>query len=110
MSDTSDLAAMGFRVEDSSGSYRLIRTTDGSQAALYSPDGQRSLNGALGVLHSITMEQAVRIGLAMARAILNDEAQRLTQPAWQPESMDRAPGDSVPRISYFPQINPGSAR
>jgi hypothetical protein len=121
MSDTTDLAAMGFRVDDSSGSYRLIRTTDGSQAALYSSDGQRSLSGCLGrldemamdhegVLHPMTMERATRIGLAMARAILEHEEKARNQPRWQPEGMDRPPGDTLPPVSYFPEHNPGSVR
>jgi hypothetical protein len=108
-SDRTELNALGFRLDGTSGSYRLIRA-DGSQAALYSPDGQRSLNGALGALHSMTWEQAVRIGTSMARAILADEAQRLTLPRWQPPSLDRPPGDAIRVTSYFPEFNPESVR
>jgi hypothetical protein len=119
-SDQQELSALGFRLDASSGSFRLMRA-DGSQAALYERSGQRSLSGCLGrldemtmdqegVFRPMTMEQATRIGLAMARAILADEAQRLKLPRWQPPSVDRPPGDTNPVTSYFPEFNPRSVR
>lgn len=73
------LAQSGFRVDSSTGSYRLIRS-HGGQAAFYALDGQGSLSGHLGHISDTTLDQAEKRGLAIAQKILRDEARRLSLP------------------------------
>jgi hypothetical protein len=85
------LRTLGFRLDTTTGSYRLIRTFDSSQAQLYSLTGSTPTaadglpiegSGNLGnLLHfdSAELSQMAISGLALARAILKDEATRLTQ-------------------------------
>jgi hypothetical protein len=73
------LRQAGFRVDASTGSYRLKRS-DGFQAANYDLRGQGSVSGHLGHVSNRNYEQAVERGLAIAQLILKDEAARLALP------------------------------
>jgi hypothetical protein len=84
------LRQLGFRITSHTGAHRLIRQ-DGSQAQLYRLDGRLDVNGYLGLISEVSLDQAAIKGLAVARAILQEESDRLKLPRWIPPSIDSKP-------------------
>jgi hypothetical protein len=86
------LNQLGFKLDSSTGFHRLLRTTDGSQAHLYSvEDPKNSRQGILGDIGSVPRDIAAVLALELAEAILNDQAERLKLPRWTPPSVDSTP-------------------
>ena len=85
------LRQLGFRVDSTTGSHRLLRS-DGSQAQLYSLKGGFGTNsGNLGNIETLTADQAAVAGLALAQKILADEAARLLLPRFTNPSVESRP-------------------
>jgi hypothetical protein len=97
------LNQIGFKVTSDTGSYRLIRCFDSSQAQLYRLDGSTPTaadglpvqgSGVLGNISdsAVQYDDVVIKGLELARAILADEHFRLTQmPRYQNPSIESRP-------------------
>ena len=100
MITNTDLQALGFFIDDTSGSYQLKRTHDSCQVALYDiNDPENSISGNLGILHSTSPEQAAADGLEIARAILQDESERAKLPCWQPPSLESCTPETLAIVS-----------
>jgi hypothetical protein len=72
------LRTLGFRLDSTTGAHRLIRR-DGSQAGLYSlKGGFATTTGHLGNVTDLSADQAAQNAVPLAKAILADEAARLS--------------------------------
>jgi predicted RNA binding protein YcfA (HicA-like mRNA interferase family) len=85
------LRTLGFRLDSTTGSHRLLRS-DGSQAQLYDVKGGFGINsGRLANISDLSRSDAAIAAVKLARAVLKDESDRLKLPRWAPPSIESNP-------------------